>query len=613
SDTSNGLANTQRDDGTDGENDPTECGPASDVRSGRRNKGGSDNDAPDAYTYFVVTRADVKASTRLRISATFFDDPAFAAEGAAVEVRLEYTNRAATGREDAANTRAVHPAALRLRGSGSWVRHRWNVSDAGFRTLMEGTSDFRFHFGGAHVCIDRVDVATDPEPVSATEHLIAAQYYPWYTARRWDYVECSSGAVRLDLDPPQPPALGRYDSSDAAVVDQHLRWCAEHGVNVLVLEFTRPGSREDRVSRTAILQHPRIGDVQVALLYDWAIRFNNFQVTPERIAAARADFDYLAREYFPHPSYLKVRGELPLVMIYVTRALKGEVRGLVDGLREACATRGFEVFLVGDEFFFPSAPSNTRIARWDGIFGYDVYASRGGSWGSNGSLAIFQQRSAEYRQAAEALGVKYFPSCAPGFNDRAIRRTCEDHPALARRLTESSAPTSLFEATFVRTALREVDAEVPLVSITSFNEWHEDTQIEPTRGGSGSTARDKSAGGTAYTQGLEHDDYGLEFLELIRDATIAYSGQVLGPDGPVAGARVEVLDGETTVLVRRSFSTGIYTVPRLRLTPGKSYRIRAASGASKALSPPTAALDGKTVTGLDLKLAPSPLPDRSRD
>jgi hypothetical protein len=88
---------------------------------------------------------------------------------------------------------------------------------------------------------------------------------------------------------------------------------------------------------------------------------------------------------------------------------------------------------------------------------------------------------------------------------------------------------------------------------------------------------------------------------------------VLGPDGPVAGARVEVLDGETTVLVRRSFSTGVYTVPRLRLTPGKSYRIRAASGASKALSPPTAALDGKTVTGLDLKLAPSPPPDRSRN
>ncbi|HZN56797.1 MAG TPA: hypothetical protein VFD71_01890, partial [Planctomycetota bacterium] len=33
-DASNGLANTQRDDGTDGENDPAECGPASDVRSG---------------------------------------------------------------------------------------------------------------------------------------------------------------------------------------------------------------------------------------------------------------------------------------------------------------------------------------------------------------------------------------------------------------------------------------------------------------------------------------------------------------------------------------------------------------------------------------------------
>src|SRR5262245_2666525 len=60
-DTSSGLTNTQRDDGTDGENDPTECGPASDVRSGRKNKGSSDNDAADAYSYFLVTQADVKA------------------------------------------------------------------------------------------------------------------------------------------------------------------------------------------------------------------------------------------------------------------------------------------------------------------------------------------------------------------------------------------------------------------------------------------------------------------------------------------------------------------------------------------------------------------------
>src|SRR5688572_3940563 len=415
------------------------------------------------------------------------------------------------------------------------------------------------------------------------EHLVAAQYYPWFTGRRWDYRECATGAVRLDLAPAQMPLLGRYDSSSEAVVDQHLRWCAEYGINVLVLEFIRAGTLEDRICREVIFPHPRSRDVRFSVLYDWAIRFPSFDVTPERIAATKEDFDHLAREYFTHPTYLKVRGEKPLVMIYVTRALKGDVGGLIAGIREACRARGFEPFLVGDEFFFVQAPETRRIARWDGIFGYDVFASRGGYWGTNGNLDLFRERTAAYRKMAETNGVKFFPSVAPGFNDRAIRRRCEDHPVLPRRLEKDGDPASLFRATFIDTALRQMDPEVPLTVITSFNEWHEDTQVEPTRGGGPTTAADTSQGGSAYTQGFEHDDYGLLFLEVIRDATLAITGKVSGPEGPLAGAAIDVVDAETgkVLLSRKSFSTGAFTVPRLRLENGRAYRLRASHSGLK--------------------------------
>jgi hypothetical protein len=152
-----------------------------------------------------------------------------------------------------------------------------------------------------------------------------------------------------------------------------------------------------------------------------------------------------------------------------------------------------------------------------------------------------------------------------------------------------------------------VDPEVPLVSITSFNEWHEDTQIEPTRGGGGSTATDTSQGGSAYTQGLVHDDYGLLFLEVIRDATLAFTGKVLGPDGPLAGADVEVLGGATVVLARKSFSTGVYAVPRLRLAAGRSYRLRAsAPGHGSVTSAPVTVLEDRAHSGVDLTLSAFP-------
>jgi len=600
-----GVQNTQRGDGSDGENDASTCGPAGATRQGRTNRGSTDDDVADLYGYFLVTDAEVKSSPRLRISATFHDDVGFAGQN--VRVRLHYTNAASTGPGDIANTFSAHAVVLSLPGSGKWVRQTWTVSDAGFRTFMQSSSDFRFDFGTARVCTDRVDVGTDPAPVEATEHLVAAHYYPWYTVSRWSYAECVAGALRLDLVEPQPPLLGKYDSSTPSVVDQHLRWCAEYGVNVLILEFISPNSREDQICRNVLFPHARSDDVQYTVLYDWAIRFGSFDVTPARITTAKADFDHLARFYFEEPTYLKVRGERPVVMIYVTRAFTGDVGGLIDGVREACASRGFDVFLVGDEFFFISAPSASKIARWDGIFGYDCYASRGGHWGSNGNLDLFRQRTASYRQTAEAAGVKFFPSCAPGYNDRAIRRTCADHPALSRRVTAGDGPTSLFREVFRETALKQVNAEVPLIAITSFNEWHEDTQIEPTKGTGASTAVDSSASGSAYTQGLAHDDYGLEHLELVRDATVAVAGRVLGPDGPVAGAAIEVLDGASVVLTRKSFSSGAYTIPRLKLSTGKAYKLRAsAPGYKEAESAPVTVLGDRTQTGIDLTLGAVP-------
>jgi hypothetical protein len=249
-------------------------------------------------------------------------------------------------------------------------------------------------------------------------------------------------------------------------------------------------------------------------------------------------------------------------MIYVTRALTGDVQGLIDGVREACAARGFDVFLAGDEFFFFSAPSAQKIARWDGIFGY---------------------------------------------NDRAVRRTCASNPALSRRVTADGDPGSHFRAVFRDTALAHVDAELPLACITSFNEWHEDTQVERTAGTGASTAMDTSASGDAYTQGFVHDDYGLNDIEIIRDATLAFTGRALGPDGPLAGATIEVLDGAAVVLPRESFSTGAYTVPRLRFAVGRAYTPRESlTGSREATSTSVMVLPERTQTGVDFTLAEVP-------
>jgi len=53
--------------------------------------------------------------------------------------------------------------------------------------------------------------------------------------------------------------------------------------------------------------------------------------------------------------------------------------------------------------------------------------------------------------------------------------------------------------------------------ITSWNEWHEDTQIEPVVVAP-ATNKDNSSSGQDYTAGVEYEGYGLRYLDILKEA-----------------------------------------------------------------------------------------------
>ena len=99
-------------------------------------------------------------------------------------------------------------------------------------------------------------------------------------------------------------------------------------------------------------------------------------------------------------------------------------------------------------------------AGFDGFYTY--FASHGFTYGSS----TFQWKQiATFAQANDML---FIPSCGPGYVDTRVR------PWNARN-TKSRNNGDYYEKSWSAA----LNINPPLISITSFNEWHEGTQIEP--------------------------------------------------------------------------------------------------------------------------------------
>jgi hypothetical protein len=151
---------------------------------------------------------------------------------------------------------------------------------------------------------------------------------------------------------------------------------------------------------------------------------------------------------------------------------------------------------------------------WDAVTDYDVY---GTALQSNGStqtaLNMLKQQFTNWKHDANAAGVGFVPSASPGFNDSATR---SGHPA-AERYLPGQAEGSLFDQMLQQATLPTVDPSAAnMMMITSFNEWHEDTQIEPTNV---APATSLDTGSGIYAQGKNWAGYGNLYLDILSQRT----------------------------------------------------------------------------------------------
>jgi hypothetical protein len=297
--------------------------------------------------------------------------------------------------------------------------------------------------------------------------LISAYYYPWYSSNR-HWQEGFKGM----------PLLGRYDSQDQIVISKHIDYATGHGIGAFIVSWWGPNSFEDVTIREYLLKNPLINNIKIQILYESAGRLqptkeNGNEIIidlddPTNRNILLNDFNYLADNYFNIPQYLKI-GNSPTIQIYLARIFKGDVAGVISSLRKQAHDRGYDLYLVGDLVYWqnPTTPSEKeRIKLYDAVTAYNMHTN------VREVLNDFESKVAkkydEWSSVAKDLKVGFIPSALPGFDDSAVRVGNIPLPKSTDRFKKQ-----------IKIAKSYIDNNLKTINITTFNEWHEYTYIEP--------------------------------------------------------------------------------------------------------------------------------------
>ena len=305
-----------------------------------------------------------------------------------------------------------------------------------------------------------VAVADDGPTVDPRVH---AFYYGWYASPEFDGFEAHWNHAVLgdtigraytggaDIGANYYPALGAYSSHDPKIVIKHVAQMKSAGIGVIVASWWGAGGFEDR-GLPLLLDVAAEAGLEVAF---------HLEPLPGRDAASSGEaLRYLVATYGDHPACHRRDGR-PVVYVYDSyltpaadwaRLLQPDGEITIRGTDGDCVVIGLWVGADEGAFFTEGG--------FDGFYTY--FAADGFTWGSSRenwpALAAF----------AADHGLLFVPCVGPGYLDTRVRPW---NASTTRGRENGAYYDRQFEAALA--------VAPPLIAITSFNEWHEGTQIEP--------------------------------------------------------------------------------------------------------------------------------------
>ena len=256
-------------------------------------------------------------------------------------------------------------------------------------------------------------------------------YYPWWGTKKVDgkffHWSQFGHAPPTDLATTFYPVRGPYSSSDGDVVRAQMDDIKQAGVSEVITSWWGWGSREDE--RLPLVMH--VAEKRGLTI---AVQIEPYEKWQRTAEVLNRDLGHLE--------------DVGIRRVYVYRPFDGTIDD--DGWSELIASY--------PEIGFYAQTTDVNRAAADGFVGlytYDVFNIRGGAF-------------AGICARAHAAGIACAPSVGPGYN--AFRSTGDER---IRSRRNGKTYDDMWRAA--------IAAQPDRVTITSYNEWHEGTQIEPAK------------------------------------------------------------------------------------------------------------------------------------
>jgi hypothetical protein len=304
---------------------------------------------------------------------------------------------------------------------------------------------------------------------TGVDKLVLTFYYPWYMTVEhsgyctwnfggWKYEERDDQCAQ-NKNSPHMPAGGLYDSLDPETVKRHLDESRRAGIDGWIFSWWGIEHETDSLEFVLSVIEEHDPGFKVAVYYEMIQGCRGWICTEtgrkSRINAVVKDFKYLEEKHFSHPSYLKVDGR-PVAFIYI-RAMLG---GMTDWLAimRRFEKEGMDYYLSADAGFTWLQPF--VAIGFDQVHFYNqLYELL--AW-SPGLL-----KYGGFVRGARLYGRDAAVTVIPGYDERLV----PGRPGMVLERKDGETYRKVWE--------NAIAANPDWILITSFNEWYEGSEIEP--------------------------------------------------------------------------------------------------------------------------------------